>query len=150
MKYIIRKAIPTDITEIINLCAEHAEYERADYLREGKAEALAAFLFTEQPRLFCLIAENESGILGYATYTFDVSTWDAVFFTYMDCLYLRPDFRGAGIGQALVEEIEKQSRLKGVKLIQWHTPSFNERAIKFYHRIGAASKEKVRFYLTCK
>lgn len=149
MKYIIRKAMPTDIEEIINLCAEHSEYEQASYSREGKAEQLASYLFSQQSRLFCLIVENSSGILGYATYLFDYSTWDACFFTYMDCLYLRPEFRGAGIGQALIEEIEKQSRLNGITQIQWHTPVFNTRAIKFYHRIGASSKEKTRFYYTC-
>ena len=67
MHFRIREAIPSDIDEIINLCAEHAEYERADYSYEGKAEKLAAFLFAEQPRLYCLIVEDNTGILGYAT-----------------------------------------------------------------------------------
>jgi ribosomal protein S18 acetylase RimI-like enzyme len=148
MNYIIRKAIPADIPEIIQLCAEHSEYERADYSSAGKTEKLASFLFSDKPSFFCLIAERNSKILGYATYMFEFSTWDAAY--YMDCLYLRPEYRSAGIGQALVEEIEKHSKQEGLEMVQWHTPSFNERAIKFYHRIGATSKEKVRFYLTVK
>lgn len=148
MDYTIRRAIQSDMPEIIQLCAEHSEYERADYSAEGKAEKLASFLFSGKPPLFCLIVESNSKILGYATYMFEFSTWDAAYYTYMDCLYLRPAYRSLGIGKVLVEEIEKHSRLEGVELVQWHTPSFNERAIKFYHRLGAASKEKVRFYLT--
>lgn len=146
MDYRIRAAIPTDIPELVNLCAEHAEYEKAEYSKKGKAENLSIALFSGTPCFYCLIAENENGILGYASYTIDYSTWDACLYTYMDCLYLRPDYRGFGIGEALIHEIEKQSREKNINLIQWHTPNFNTRAIKFYHRIGATSKEKTRFY----
>lgn len=147
MNYKIRIATPADVEEIINLCAEHAAYEQADYIREGKAEKLASFLFSKVPRFHCLIVENGRAILGYATYSFEFSTWDADLYTHMDCLYLRPEYRGSGIGEALIREIEEQSRLQKTDHIQWQTPTFNVRAIKFYHRIGAFSKEKVRFYL---
>ena len=147
MDYTIRIAEPNDVNEIINLCAEHAEYEKAEHSKEGKAEKLAAFLFAPNPRFHCLLVEKNQVILGYATYAFEFSTWDADLYTNMDCLYLRPQYRGHGIGEALVEEIVKQSRLKGIEQVQWHTPTFNVRAIKFYHRIGASSRDKVRFYL---
>lgn len=147
MNYTIRKAIPADITEIIELCAEHADYEQASYSSEGKTEKLATFLFAENPRLYCLIAENEGKVIGYATYMFEFSTWDADFYTHMDCLYLRPHARGFGVGEALVKEIARQSQLHNIKMMQWQTPVFNERAIKFYHRIGASSKEKLRLYI---
>lgn len=52
MQYTIRPAIPNDIDEIINLCSEHAEYERAEYDAFGKKEKLHAFLFSNQPRFF--------------------------------------------------------------------------------------------------
>jgi hypothetical protein len=32
-------------------------------------------------------------------------------------------------------------------MLQWQTPVFNEKAIRFYHRMGATSKDKVRFFL---
>jgi ribosomal protein S18 acetylase RimI-like enzyme len=147
MNYKIRNAIPSDIAEIINLCAEHAEYEEAVYSPEGKKEKLANFLFGVQPRLFCLIAENGFGIVGYATYMFEFSTWDAGHYVHMDCLYLRPHARGYRIGEALIQEIARQTKVNDCQLIQWQTPVSNERAIKFYYRIGATSKHKLRLYL---
>ena len=148
MNFEIRKASIDDIDEIIKLCAEHADYEKADYSSVGKSEKLASFLFSETPRLYCLIAENETGIAGYATYMFEFSTWDANFYTHMDCLYLRPYARGFGLGEKLIQKIAKESKINNSQLIQWQTPIFNERAIKFYYRIGATSKEKLRMYLT--
>jgi GNAT superfamily N-acetyltransferase len=147
MNYTIRKAIPADIAEIINLCGEHAEYEKAEYSSEGKAEKLSAFLFAENPRVHCLIAENENGIVGYATYMLEFSTWDADFYVHMDCLYLRDFARGFGIGEALIEEIARYANANECNQIQWQTPVFNERAIKFYYRIGATSKQKLRLYV---
>lgn len=147
MNYQIRKAIASDINEIILLCAEHAEYEQANYSAEGKAEKLAAFLFGEKPRLFCLIAEIEGKIVGYSTYMLEFSTWDAGFYVHLDCLFLREFARGFGIGEALMKEVAAQAKAHDCEIIQWQTPVFNEKAIKFYYRIGGTSKEKIRFYL---
>jgi GNAT superfamily N-acetyltransferase len=148
MNYTIRKATFTDVNEIVKLCAEHAEYEKANYSPDGKAEQLAHYLFSENPRLFCLIAENQTEIVGYATYMYEFSTWDACLYTHMDCLFLRDFARGFGIGEALIEQIKLTSKEHNCSMIQWQTPQFNERAIKFYYRIGATSKEKLRMYLT--
>lgn len=148
MNYSIRKAKPSDISEIIQLCAEHAEYEKASFSSEGKAEKLSQLLFGKNPRAYCLMAESENQIVGYATYSFEFSTWDAELYTHMDCLFLRDFARGFGIGEALVHQIKKAAKENNCTIIQWQTPQFNERAIKFYYRIGATSKEKLRMYLT--
>lgn len=147
MNYKIRNAEPRDIDEIIELCAEHAEFERANFSPIEKTEKLAKFLFAENPPVFCLVVEGENGLLGYTTFMPEFSTWDAGYYVYMDCLFLRPQARNFGIGEQLIKEIAKFAKLRKIKQLQWHTPIFNERAIKFYHRIGANSKEKMRFYL---
>ena len=72
----------------------------------------------------------------------EFSTWDAAFYTHMDCLFVQEHARGFGIGEALVEEIKKQSQLIGSTHIQWQTPDWNERAIKFYYRIGGKVQEQ--------
>ncbi len=147
MNYTIRKAVPADIADIVKLCAEHAEYERAAYSPEGKEERLSQMLFSDHAGLHCLIAENDGNTIGYATYSFEYSTWDASRYAHMDCLYLRPDARGYGVGEALVKMIARAASENSCSIIQWQTPAFNERAIKFYRRIGATDKEKLRFYL---
>ncbi len=147
MQYKIRKAFPEDISEIIKLCTEHAAYEKADYIPEGKAEKLRSIFFTEKPNAFCLMVEMGSKIIGYATYSFEFSTWDAEYYTHMDCLYLRDEYRGFGIGAALVKEIAKTAKENHCSVMQWQTPVFNARAIKFYYKMGATSREKLRLYL---
>ncbi len=146
--YLIRKAEPGDLPELVQLCAEHAEYEQADYSPLGKVEKLSEHFFGLSPSAFCLVVEVDKTLAGYATYSREFSTWDAGFYIHMDCLYLRPSYRGHGLGEKLIRQICEEARGLGCDLIQWQTPTFNTRAIKFYERIGAKQKEKVRFYLS--
>jgi GNAT superfamily N-acetyltransferase len=147
MKYLIRDCQPKDVNTVVDLCKKHADYERASFDPIGKVEKLKNALFGEHPLLFCLVVEVNEKIFGYASYTFDFSTWDAATFMYMDCLFLEENARGFGIGEALIEKLKQIASTKSCINIQWQTPTFNEGAIKFYHRIGANSKEKTRFFL---
>jgi GNAT superfamily N-acetyltransferase len=75
------------------------------------------------------------------------ATWDAAYYVYMDCLFLTEDARGKGVGEELINRIKLEANALDCTHIQWQTPDFNERAIKFYNRIGATSKSKERFFL---
>lgn len=143
----IRLAKKEDLHQIVTLCEAHAIYEKSAYDKNGKAEELEKHLFGEQAALHCLVVEKEGQLIGYATYMKQFSTWDANFYVYMDCLFLDDRSRGFGIGEKLVIRIKEESKKMGCSLIQWQTPDFNTRAIKFYHRIGAHSKVKERFFL---
>lgn len=147
MKYLIRDCEPKDVNTVIDLCQKHADYEKASFYPIGKEEKLTNALFGEYHQLFCLVVEVNGVIVGYASYTFDFSTWETAAFMYMDCLYLEEEARGFGIGEALIEKLKQIATAKNCINIQWQTPEFNERAIKFYHRIGGTGKNKVRFSL---
>ncbi|MBF4517108.1 GNAT family N-acetyltransferase [Flavobacterium sp. ANB] len=147
MEYSIRSCEVTDLTKLVILCQKHAEYEKAHFSPEGKEEGLKKALFDTQPKLNCLVVATEEDIIGYASYTFDYSTWDAATFMYMDCLFLEEQARSFGIGEVLIEKLKQIAIEKNCINIQWQTPEFNERAIKFYNRIGAKGKDKVRFTL---
>jgi L-amino acid N-acyltransferase YncA len=147
MNYLIRDCQSTDVNTVVQLCQKHADYERAHFNPIGKEDGLKKALFCEQPQLFCLVVETNETIVGYASYTFDFSTWDASTFMYMDSLYLEEDVRGSGIGEAIIQKLKQIATDNNCINIQWQTPKFNERAIKFYHRIGGTGKEKMRFFL---
>ena len=143
----IRFAEKKDLPQIIELCKEHAEYEKAKYEQENKADLLSAFIFGQNPSLKCLIVEQDNSIIGYATFMKQFSTWDADFYIYLDCLFLKANTRGQGIGTRLMEKVEQYAKVENCKIIQWQTPDFNKKAIDFYKKIGGVSKTKERFCL---
>ena len=147
MKYRIIKPEKDQINQIIDLCALHAAYENSEYERYGKAEKLSISLFCESPKLQSRVAEIEGKYIGYIVWMKQYSTWDASEYYYMDCLFLDENYRGNGIGEALVNRMKKEANDENITMVQWQTPDFNERAIKFYRRIGATSLSKERFFL---
>lgn len=146
----IRFAKPEDIEQIVALCALHAKYEKAEYTKSNKAKRLSKDLFANNPKLYCLVVEKNNELIAYATYMTQYATWDATAYIYMDCLYVKELFRSQGIGEQLILKIKDQGLKLGCTLIQWQTPSFNTRAIKFYKRLGATFKNKERFFLNIK
>lgn len=147
MEYSIRNCEIADLPKLVILCQKHAEFEQAEYDPEGKEEGLKKELFNENPKLFCLVVVSKTEIVGYVTYNFSYSTWSAGDYIYMDCLFLEEGARNFGIGEVLINALKQIGKEKKCVNMQWRTPQFNERAIKFYHRIGAKGKDKVCFFL---
>ena len=143
----IRFAKKEDLPQIIELCREHAAYEGTEYDSVNKIELLSEFVFGQDQVLKCLVVEQINSIAGYATFMTQFSTWDAGFYLYLDCLFLRENSRGQGIGMLLIEEIKKYALVEKCNVIQWQTPLFNHEAISFYQKIGGISKTKERFCL---
>ena len=150
MEYIIRECIEKDLAELVELCGKHAAFEQANYDSTGKEHLLKKALFSDRPKLFCAVIESSNKLQGYFSYTFDYSTWDSQTFLYLDCLYLEPAFRGHKIGEIVFDKLKEIAKQNHCVNIQWQTPIFNERAIKFYNRIGGIGKEKVRFFIDIK
>lgn len=147
MEYITREIQEIDLPRLIELCKNHADYEQASYDTTGKLDLLKNVLFSYSKRLYCFVVEYHSQLIGYYSYTFDFSTWDAKTIMYLDCLYVEPDFRGMKIGEQIFENLREIATLNNCVNIQWQTPAFNERAIKFYKRIGGTGKDKIRFFI---
>lgn len=143
----IRPIRQEELDILIELCVEHAAYEQAEYhVDGGKKDRLAEAIFRDPPRLYCLVALQENRIIGYASYTLQYATWDAREYLYLDGLYLLGSARGHGIGEQLMQRVYEAARQLNCEWIQWQTPDFNHRAIKFYKRLGAFAKTKERFF----
>lgn len=147
MEYIIRPIEEKDLDRLIELCDHHAEYEQATYDATGKKPLLKEALFRVSPKLYCQVIEIDSLVMGYFSYTFDFSTWNAQTYMYLDCLYLEQEVRGMGIGKEIFLVLQRIGLENNCVNIQWQTPVFNEKAINFYRKIGASEKDKKRFTL---
>ncbi len=143
----IRPVALHDLPGLVELCAEHALYERSNFDPVGKVEALRGILFAPDARLRCLVVQDGEALIGYATFSVECSTWDADHYMHMDCLFLRPRARSKGIGRSLMQAIARQALEQGVTRMQWQTPSFNVDALRFYDRLGPVKKEKFRLFL---
>jgi GNAT superfamily N-acetyltransferase len=142
--YTIRRVREADLHELIELCVEHAAYERAYFSSEGKIDGLRQSIFVTG-RLHAWVAEAQGRAIGYATATLEYSTWKAAEFVHMDCLFMAAEYRGTGAGSALLHAVLEFASEQGVEEVQWQTPDWNVDAVQFYQRKGAVGTPKVRF-----
>ncbi|MCE9688150.1 GNAT family N-acetyltransferase [Shewanella sp. AS16] len=139
----IRTATAMDGEALLGLMKEHALYEGHKLRVIKQGERLSDP--TRLP-LTLFVVESKEELLGYASVTKQFSTWDMDWYLYLDCLYLREDARGRGIGLELMQRLECYAKENGIALIQWQTPSDNASAIGFYLGLGASCREKQRFF----
>src|SRR5437762_2746936 len=118
MEYLIREVQEGELLRLVELCKHHAAYEQIPYDVNGKLDLLKNEIFSDNKRLSCFVIEYHSQLIGYYTYTFDFSTWDAKTFMYLDCLYLEPDFRGMKIGERIFESLKETAALNNCVNIQ--------------------------------
>jgi GNAT superfamily N-acetyltransferase len=82
------------------------------------------------------VKSAEGEILGYATYFFAYYTWTGKSL-YMDDLYVRPEYRGQGLGSRLIGEVAAFARANGCHKLCWMVADWNEPARGFYKALGA-------------
>jgi ribosomal protein S18 acetylase RimI-like enzyme len=144
----IRRMGAADMDRVVELCIEHARFERAPQIDQtGLRERLATALFAQPARLSGWVADVNEDVVGYATVTEEFSTWTGRTFWHMDCLYIQAHARNLGLGRELVDAIRAEARKQRVRELQWQTPAWNINAQRFYARLGATMQAKTRFRL---
>ena len=93
--------------------------------------------FGPNPFYFCLIAEHDGAPAGFAFYFFNYSTWMGRPGLYLEDLFVHPEFRGMGIGKALLQRVAAIAVEKGCLRLQWEVLDWNTPAIDFYRAMGA-------------
>ena len=140
----IRPAEPADISLILALIVELAEYERAVGDAVGTEEQLAAALFGSEPLAEAVIAELDEIPVGFALFFTTFSTWLCLPGIWLEDLYVRPQHRRAGIGRALFAHVAGIAVQRGCGRMEWSALDWNTPALSFYdgtrreHRRGLA------------
>jgi GNAT superfamily N-acetyltransferase len=133
----IRPAVPGDEALILDLVRRLAEYEKLlDEVVADRA-ALAAALFSPQPRVFCDIAEVDGRTVGFALWFYNFSTFVGRHGIYLEDLFVLPDARRLGVGRALFRHLAARCVAEKLGRLEWAVLDWNEPAIGFYRGLGA-------------
>lgn len=133
----IRSATPEDVPEMLELIRELAEYERAPHAVDATEADLLRDGFGPSPRFSALVAVEGESTAGLALYFFNWSTWCGRAGIHLEDLFVRPPFRGRGIGKALLAAVAAAAVENGCARLQWDVLEWNQPAIEFYKSLGA-------------
>jgi GNAT superfamily N-acetyltransferase len=141
---LIRAARATDATLIFALVCELADYENLQGEVAATPEAIAAALFAPEPRLYCDIAEWDGEPAGFAVWFLNYSTFRGRHGLYLEDLFVRPSYRGQGIGKALMARLARHCLEQGLARFEWAVLDWNAPSIAFYKSIGAQVMDEWR------
>jgi GNAT superfamily N-acetyltransferase len=133
----IRDATSSDVPLILQFIRELAEYEEAPEQAVATAEDLLRHGFSAHPKFRVLIAEWQCEPAAFALFFYHYSTWLGRPTLFLEDLFVRPRFRGKGIGKTLLLRLAKIAISEGCGRFEWQVLDWNTPAIKFYQSLGA-------------
>jgi GNAT superfamily N-acetyltransferase len=137
-EYEIRVATEDDVALLLSLIKELAEYERLSHEVVATEEMLRDSLFGEQRVAEALLGYLGDEPAGFALFFHNFSTFLGRPGIYLEDLFVRPEFRGAGLGRALLVHLARLAEERGCGRLEWSVLDWNEPAIGFYKGIGAS------------
>jgi GNAT superfamily N-acetyltransferase len=142
MSLSLHRARPEESGLIFSLLCELAEYEKLSHEVQATEADIAAALFKEHPLLFCEIAEWNGEPAGFAVWFFNFATFAGRPGIYLEDLFVRPPFRGQGIGKALLVHLARLCVDNNWSRLQWSVLDWNTPSIDFYKSLGAVMMDE--------
>ena len=143
---LVREASAADVALILAFIRELAEYERLSHEVVATEDGLRESLFGERPYAEVLIAEHDGSPAGFALFFHNYSTFLGRPGIYLEDLYVRPEFRGAGTGKKLLVRLARLARSRGCGRLEWWVLDWNEPSIGFYEKLGAVPMDDWTVY----
>ncbi len=133
----IEPATPADIPLIRTLIGELADYEKLAHEVVATEAMLSEALFGPNPGVHALIAAVAGERAGFALYFHNFSTFLGRSGLYLEDLFVRPAYRGHGVGRALLAHLAKLAVARGCERFDWAVLDWNTSARDFYASLGA-------------
>ena len=138
----IRPATVEDVALVARLIRELAEYERLANAAVATEADLREQLFGERPAAEVLVAEADGEPAGFALFFHNFSTFLGKRGLYLEDLFVRPAFRGLGLGRHLMAALARIAVQRGCGRFEWSVLDWNEPAIGFYRALGASAMDE--------
>ena len=144
MSFTLRTAGPDDVDALCDLILGLADYEKLLHEAHPDPEALRQHLAENaNPRCEALLANDQitGDAVGFALFFPNYSTFLTRWGIYLEDLYVKPAFRGRGIGFALLQRVAQIAVTRGAERLDWSVLDWNTPAIAFYQQLGAKAMD---------
>ena len=142
----IRPARPEDVELLVNLVLELAVYEELEQHARATPDDFRRHLFGVRPAAEAAVAEVSGEPVGFALWFSTFSTFRGQPGLYLEDIFVKPGFRGRGIGKGLLAAVARQAVERGCGRLEWSVLDWNAPAIGFYRSLGARPMDEWTVY----
>ena len=139
---LVRQARKDDVTAILLLIREFAEFEKLSEWCEVSENDLREVIFGENKFVNCLIAERGDSIVGYALFYPIFKSFRGERSMFLEDLYVSPAMRGQGLGLKMLKRVALIAKEQNCVRMDWQALKWNEAAIEFYKNLGAETDDE--------
>jgi ribosomal protein S18 acetylase RimI-like enzyme len=134
----VRPARIRDLPALVELLCQLFSIETDFAVRPDRhARGLRLLLgAVRRGRAYVAVAESQDQVVGMATVQTVVSTAEGARSGWIEDVVVREDLRGAGVGTALMADIARWARVKGLVRLQLLADRRNRPALAFYDRLA--------------
>jgi len=133
----LRVAEKNDCPRLLELVHELALFERAPEEVTVTLQEFEDAGFGSKPVWKAFVAETDGFIVGFALYYVRYSTWKGCRL-YLEDLIVTESWRGKGVGKLLFNRLLQEAQEYNFSGMVWQVLDWNEPAITFYKKYGAA------------
>ena len=126
-----RPAAPGDEALILSFIRALAEYEHMSDQVVATPELLHEWLF-EKKKAEVIFAVHEGKAVGFALFFHNFSTFLGRAGIYLEDLFVLPEERGKGYGEALLKRLARITVERGCGRLEWACLDWNTPSINFY------------------
>jgi GNAT superfamily N-acetyltransferase len=141
----IRTAEKEDVPLILEFVKGIAEFEKLSHLVTATEETLMESMFGEKPSAEVFFAELDGVPAGFTVFFHNFSTFGGKKGLYIEDIFVKPGFRGKGIGKAMFLRCVKLAKERNCGRMEWAVLDWNP-ARKFYEYFGAGPVEGWHIY----
>ena len=138
----ITPATPEDVPVVYGFVRKIAAYEKLSHEVVATQEDFREALFGPVPRAETVLACRDGEPVGFALFFHNFSTFTGKAGLYLEDLFVDPEYRGRGIGKALLAHLAGIARQRGCPRFEWTVLNWNTPAIEFYKSLGAVPMDE--------
>lgn len=138
--YVLRKAEAKDVTQIIQLMRDMAEFEQLLDQFQADEQSLTEHLFSAHPSVYCLVITHNSApqeLISYTMWFHNYSSFASKRGLYLEDIYIAPAHRRKGLGTWVLQYLAAKAIALQCARFEWVVLDWNHDAIAFYERLGA-------------
>jgi len=140
--FFIRQAEPDDVPLILAFIKDLAAYEKLSHEVVATEVLLEETLFGERRTAEVLIGEYQGIPAAFALFFHNFSTFLGRPGIYLEDLFVKPSFRGKGLGKCMLTYLGHLARKRGCGRLEWWVLDWNTPAIDFYKSMEAVPMDE--------
>lgn len=134
-----------EVPLVLSYIQQIAAYEKMSDAVVATEDLLREWIFEKEvASVFFVVYEKQ--VVGFALYFYNFSTFVGKAGLYLEDVYIKPEFRGKGLGKAVLKELARRALEKGCGRMEWTCLNWNTPSIRFYESLGAIAMDEWTTY----